>query len=51
MTRLRYGCDNCKKESLTFLYEHVGGKSPEIWLCQECVDLLTEWTKAQIKNR
>ena len=49
-TRARHGCDHCKKDNPTFLYEHVAD-SPEIWLCQECVDVLTEWTKAQINNR
>jgi len=49
-TRKRQGCDHCKKDEPTFLYEHVAD-SPEIWLCQECVDLLIEWTKAQITNR
>lgn len=48
-THLRYGCDHCKKDKVTFLYEHV--KNPEIWLCQQCVDLLLEWTRTQINNR
>ena len=40
-TMKRYGCDKCKLDTDTYVFNH--GEYKKIWICERCLAVLLDW--------